>query len=449
MSAPETRSLPFSQEAEVAVISSVLLSGAEVLDEIGFPLQPESFWVRSHQIIWGAVQRVHLSGKPVDLITVTEYLQSLGRLEEVGGAYVVGKLAIAMPTAAHVEHYAQIIFDKWRLRQVIQVSHEVIQQSSSVEDVGEFVESMESRFMGISENVMEADLMREAHLRLLENLDRVGRGELLGLPTGIELLDEYLRGWVAGKMIVFAGEAGCGKTALFEQAIIHALFRGDPVLIIQKDMPVDAFYERLACRMADISVWRMEQGFCSTEEREKIAKASFDLLRLPLILKSPPSLTGAELRAMVRREKRKRGIKLVFLDHMRTLSYRTREQWQGITENSIQIRASANESQIPHIILNHINREGRKADRPRKENLKGCDQLLDDCDALILMWPTTERPKKIEGVDQVWEVAFDFAKNRGGPEALETLNFNGSRMRFEPKPPQPEEVAEPKKGKRK
>lgn len=448
MSTPETRSVPFSQESEIAVLSSILLSGADSLDQIEVPLRCESFYIRSHQIIWGAIQKIHEAGQQIDAVTVTNYLQTIKRLEEIGGAYFVSKLAGEMPTAAHVDHYAKIVFDKWRLRQAVQASTEIVQQAPSVEDVDEFIDSLEIRFLGISDST-EADLMEGAHLKLLETLDRVGRNNLLGLPTGIDLLDEYLGGWVAGKMIVFAGEAGCGKTALFEQSILASLHRGDPVMIVQKDMPVNAFYERMACRMAEVSVWRMEKGFCNTEEREKIAKASFDLLKLPLLLKSPPSLTGAELRSMVRREKRKRGIKLVFLDHMRTLSYRTREQWQGITENSLQLRASANDSEITHVILNHINREGRKGDKPRAENLKGCDQLLDDCDSLVLMWPTTERPEKVKGVDQVWEVGFDFAKNRLGPAGVESLNFNGSMMRFEPKPPPQEEVSDSRKGKKK
>ena len=112
---PEDRQPPFSESAERSVLGSVLLDDRKVLDICqDYNLAPEAFYVPSHRLIYEAMLRLQQAQKPVDMMTLPDALGD--KLDAVGGIVALHKLEEDTPTAAHCEHYLDIVTKKWRRR---------------------------------------------------------------------------------------------------------------------------------------------------------------------------------------------------------------------------------------------------------------------------------------------------------------------------------------------
>lgn len=287
------------------------------------------------------------------------------------------------------------------------------------------------KFQATMEELKHENLVEKSHAEVMELLAKIKSGQGIGnILTGIEAIDNVLQGVCPGMMDVYAAEAGCGKTSLIEMAALKFLIEGNPVLIFQRDMTPNLFYFRLACRLANVSVTEIRKyGHQNIPDVEKVEKCCEDLRKTPISLFSPDGCTGKDVRDIAA-EECKKGIKLVIVDHIRTLRHSKTTSWDGIEENSGYIRQSTNDTGIPHIVLAHVNREGAKLDRPTISHIKGGDQLKDDSDNCCVMWLPEGRPER-SSTDQNWKVSFGFDKTRWDWGGTETMNYNGRKMKFE------------------
>jgi len=99
---------PHSTEAEECVLGSCLI------DPEAFPLVAPSLWASdffhdAHRKIADAMVRVASRGMPTEFVLVCDELKEMGVLEAIGGEARIARLLTAVPTAAHVEHYAWIV----------------------------------------------------------------------------------------------------------------------------------------------------------------------------------------------------------------------------------------------------------------------------------------------------------------------------------------------------
>ena len=107
---------PHDLEAEKAVLSALLLDNLaihSVLNEI----EPEDFYHPSHQLIYQAMLDLQDENEPVDLLTLSDHLNTAKKLDRVGGLVFLAELADYEATAANVLHHAKIVRDKAVKRQ--------------------------------------------------------------------------------------------------------------------------------------------------------------------------------------------------------------------------------------------------------------------------------------------------------------------------------------------
>jgi len=114
------RSLPQSLDAEKGVLGSILLSPTTVLDEcITRQVGPKYFHLPAHALIFSALVEMQEKKKPIDLISLTQFLEDSHRLAGVGGAMAVTDLFTFVPTATNASYYLEIVREKYLLRQII------------------------------------------------------------------------------------------------------------------------------------------------------------------------------------------------------------------------------------------------------------------------------------------------------------------------------------------
>jgi len=102
---------PHNLEAEEAVIGSILIDPS-VINDVLEVLTHQDFYLKKHQYIFQAIEKLYDEVKPIDIVSVCDELKSMGRLSDVGGELEVARLAESVPTSAHALHYAQIVRDK-------------------------------------------------------------------------------------------------------------------------------------------------------------------------------------------------------------------------------------------------------------------------------------------------------------------------------------------------
>ena len=114
-------------------------------------VRTEDFYDKPHQLIFEAMVQLGEEGQPIDLVTLTSRLQDRGELEDTGGVSYLAKLAHAVPTAANVEYYAQIIEEKSMLRRLIRTATQIVSEGyTGGEDVSSLLSDAERRILEIS-----------------------------------------------------------------------------------------------------------------------------------------------------------------------------------------------------------------------------------------------------------------------------------------------------------
>lgn len=119
---------PHSIEAEQGVLGCLLLSPDPCVTESLELLHsnPEVFYDLRHQTLYATLLRMHQARMPLDLITVHQRLSNDKTFDQIGGTAYLNELQNAVPSTANFSTYANIVFEKFKLRQIIGTCSEVI-----------------------------------------------------------------------------------------------------------------------------------------------------------------------------------------------------------------------------------------------------------------------------------------------------------------------------------
>ena len=123
---------PHSLEAEQAVLGGLLLS-SRAWDAVADVITENDFYREDHRLIFRAVAELSDGAKPCDAITVTEWFESHGQVDQVDGGDYISQLASSTPSAANVRAYADIVREKSILRQLIDVGADITSGAFSLE----------------------------------------------------------------------------------------------------------------------------------------------------------------------------------------------------------------------------------------------------------------------------------------------------------------------------
>ena len=110
---------PHASEVEKAVLGALMID-KDAFMEISDRLVPESFYEPRNQMVYDAIRNLSIEDSPIDVLTVTDKLAKMGKLEEVGGPGYIAELSSRVATSANVEYHANIVAEKYLSRQMIQ-----------------------------------------------------------------------------------------------------------------------------------------------------------------------------------------------------------------------------------------------------------------------------------------------------------------------------------------
>ena len=189
------KSQPQSLEAEKAVLGCMLIDPDSAPRALHL-LTEKSFFNKNHMHVFQAILNLFEKSISIDNISVTDELEKIGKLEEVGGAYFITGLSSEAPTASNVEYYVSIIKEKEVLRSIIKSAVQMSTQAyESTEDATIILDQAEQILFNLSQDA-ERGKFKSIEPILHDVLDNWGsrkKGALIGVPTGYVDLDNLFR----------------------------------------------------------------------------------------------------------------------------------------------------------------------------------------------------------------------------------------------------------------
>jgi len=211
---------PHSTEAEQSVLGGLLLDN-EAADRIGDVLSAEDFYGEAHRLIYRHITQLVADGKPADVVTLSEALASVQKLDYVGGLAYLGALVQNVPTAANIRHYASIVRERSILRQLAATAAEIAESAYRPlgRDAKSVLDEAEAKVLHIAEQgARGAQNFQEIGKLLAQVVDRIETlynrddpSDVTGVPTGFTDLDRMTSGLQPGDLIVVAGRPSMGK----------------------------------------------------------------------------------------------------------------------------------------------------------------------------------------------------------------------------------------------
>jgi replicative DNA helicase len=424
---------PHSIEAEQCLLASMMLD-KEMIGQAIQIVERDSFYQADHQIIFDILIKLYEQNKPIDAIIVREELVKRQLLEEVGGTAYIGQLLNMVPSAAHGEHYASIVREKFLLRQLIAASNEVLRDAYSPHEKADvIVDRAEHRIFDIAEKRIGSAMqpLESVLHEVYEMIEEKGRR---GLETDFHEVDDMLNGLQNGEMIIVAARPSMGKTAM-AMNMVEAVAANHrlPCAVFSLEMSKQQLAQRMLCSRAGIDAQKVRKGMLSAEEFHKLAAVVVELSKAPIWVDDSPGLTVLELRAKARRLKRQHDIRLIMIDYMQLMDNPGVEsRQQQISEISRGIKAVARELNIPVIALSQLNRqaEGRDGHRPRMSDLRESGSIEQDADVIMLLhredYYRMQEPDFMP--DNIAEIII--AKQRNGPTGTVKLTFDNKTTTF-------------------
>lgn len=436
------RALPHSQEAERAVLGSMLIDESAVGEAIqvfrGFG--DRLFYFERHQRLYDILLKMYDESRPIEAVVVKDELLRLGVFQDLGGYDFLAGLAHAVPSALRVRHYAQIVREKALLRQLIGATHRVMETAyDDAQPAGEILDLAERELFTVTEQrvgggiFLLPDLIRE----VFEGIDARADDPhaLLGVPTGYILLDEMTAGLQRGELIIVAGRPSMGKTAFGLNVAEHMAIRENrPTLFFSLEMSRQQVAQRLLCSWARVDSHRFRRGRLNDQDMDRLRAAAGQLAGRPLIIDDSSNLSVLELRARARMAARRHKVEAIFVDYLQLLRAPGSESRQTeVAEISRGLKALAKELHVPVVAMAQLNRktEDRTGNRPRMSDLRESGAIEQDADVIMLL----HRESYYKAADQQGEedntAELIIAKQRNGPVGDVPLHFNKQWTRFD------------------
>jgi replicative DNA helicase len=429
---------PQNLDAEMAVLGSMLLD-EEAVGVSAEKLDAGCFYKDNHRKIFQAISDLYNANKAVDLITLADTLRKDGSLDEIGGASYLTSLANAVPTAANINHYANIVREKYILRTLINNSTKIITVCHESEgNIAEVVDTAEKLIFEVSDRKNQGTYLhlKEIVKESIETIDKLyqNKAHVTGIPTGYVDFDIKTAGLQPSDLIIIAGRPSMGKSAFALGIAEYAgVIEKIPTAIFSLEMSKEQLVQRMLCSHARVDAHKVRTGYLATSDWPRLTAAAGKLSEAPIFIDDTPAISVMELRARARRLKSHHGIKLIILDYMQLMrgsAMNMESRQQEISEISRSLKALARELSVPVIAISQLSRavESRTDHRPQLSDLRESGAIEQDADVVVLILreeyynPSPDN----QGIAEVI-----IAKQRNGPVGSLKLAFIKEYTRFD------------------
>ncbi len=458
----QNQEVPSNIEAEQHLLGSVLVNN-DIIDEIANIINSEKFYDPIHIKIYEVIENLNSKGMIANPITLKNYFEKNQGLDDVGGVEYLVKLTRFSSSVKQAIDYAKIVHENFVKRELIQISHNIKDETLNSEDDKSsdlIIEDAEKLLFDLAErgsfsqSFMKFNLALDQSISMAEQAMKNDQG-IVGVPTGLTDLDEKLGGLHKSDLVIIAGRPSMGKTALATNIAYHAAKNiqlkstKSSVAFFSLEMSSEQLSTRILSEQSRIKSNDIRRGKATEEELSRYIETSRDIYDLPLYIDETPAITISTLSNRARRIKRLFGLSLIVVDYiqlMRTSSKRNDGRVQEISEITQGLKALAKELGVPVLALSQLSRavEQRDDKKPQLADLRESGSIEQDADVVLFVfreeyYEEKKQPKlgsiehaewqsKMSDISGLAEILI--GKQRHGPTGNIQVEFEGMYTKF-------------------
>lgn len=437
-------SLPHNFLAEKMILSCIIFN-SDVMEITQQNLPVEAFYFKNHQELYKSLLKMDMSKLPIDIVTLTIFLQDSGSLSKIGGIKVLLDLGNQAPTFSYLNEYIRIVKEKFLKRCLIKFGYKIINSgyitNQSLENM---LTKIEQELFDLTNQVRATRSTSTAQILndlFLELKEKFLNPQLPGLPSGFFNLDELTQGFQKSDLIILAGRPSMGKTALGLNIALNCIKLSKlPILFCSLEMSKEQIFYRLLSTETGINQMKLRSGKLTQNDWIKLNKIMRILSRLPLFIDDTSNLSVQEIRSKIKTvilEQEQIGLVIIdYLQLMQSLDFKQGNRVQELSQITRSLKNLAKEFKIPIIALSQLSRnvDNRINQRPILSDLRESGSIEQDADLVLLLY----RSKLNYSIDtslQPQERASSLtdliiAKQRNGPSGTVKLNFDENQIKF-------------------
>ena len=430
------KSLPYSLEAERAVLGSLLLNDEQAQEVVRLLIKAD-FYSPAHRAIFDVIFMLLEKHKRIDLITVKDELDKRNELDVVGGLVYLISLQEDIAAIGLIDQHARIIKEKAVLRELIASATKIITNCYAQDDkaIETVLDEAEKTIFDISNKRTNNNFV-QLNIWLRKTFDHLialksNRQGVTGIPSGYEKLDDITSGFQSGDFIVLAARPSMGKTALALSMTLQAAEAGCGVGFFSLEMSAEQLTLRLLSVEAKVPHHHIRNATVSSDEWEAVTEAAAQLAQMKIFIDDSAMQSILEIRTKARKLKAEHNIQLLVIDYLQLLQANGRHEnrHQEVSAISRSLKALAKELAMPIIALSQLSRavDSRIDKRPILSDLRESGAIEQDADLIMFLYrdivynPETEDPSLSELI---------IGKQRNGPTGTVFLQYQREYTSF-------------------
>jgi replicative DNA helicase len=428
------REEPQNTDLEVAILGGILCDPL-AYDRVCDTLLPRHFYLKYHGQCFAAIMAMRADGHPIDAMGLMARLREMDVAE---GDRIVFGLIDAIPSAVNIDHHAELLVKKWRLRETIRLCREASQMAYEADATPEalriYIQDNLTALVGDSQRAIIP--IAQAMSDTLAEIQAMQDTGVMGfLPTGLTAFDEMLGGGInRGDLVIMAGRPGMGKSAIAITNILPtiAAASGQPCLVFSLEMGAQQLCKRFLARdVAD--PWTLQNRNVAGLDWENVGMVASQYSGLEIHVDDRPAATLERIAQASRRMKAEQGaIGAIVVDYLQIMGGmgdddNNRSRSLGRVANGLKNLARELDTTV--ICLSQLNRgvESRTDKRPNNSDLRESGAIEEAADIIVMLY--RDEYYNADTCDRgVAEVII--TKNRNGATGTAKLLFEPMRGRF-------------------
>lgn len=394
--------LPHNGDAERVVLGSALVDN-ECLYKIASVLTMDSFFEGRHQTIFRALFNLMEKKIPVEVYTVVEELMNLKELDNIGGVQYLRECSDMVVALSKIDTYINIVKDQATLRNMLITIRDIDSRyrNEEIDDVNTFIQQSQEAFgdavkqRRISGFKSAEEVSKEVKMQL-DNAQNLSRGDVYGLSTGFDRLDDKTQGFQRGGLYIVAARPSVGKTALALNFAYRAATRsGVPVAIFSLEMPSDQLIKRLVANESYVNLKDIMSGNVQGADKAKVAEGIRHVANAPIFIDDSSSNTILDIVAKCRKLQAEHpDLGLVVIDYLGLVTGASGgkgsqdSRQEEVRKISLALKGLARDLDLPVIALSQLSRkvEDRDTKRPMLSDLRDSGNIEQDADCVMLLY---------------------------------------------------------------
>lgn len=386
---------PFSQEAEEAVIGSVLLDPYCFL-EVASQLDARDFFMLRHSVIWQAIDRVYQDKMPIEMLTVADRLEASGDLETIGGRAYIVQLVNNTPTSIHASVYATMVKRTAIRRRMMVATDEMrktaMDENLNIHDVQALCDAV---WLKVASETTESQgaWISDVISELYDEVEQLIQHEkaFSGIATGLRDLDALMGGIEADTLTIVAARPGMGKSALMDNIALNMAQSGIPIFYATSERSRKQVVRRMASVVTGINSMKLKTGQLSPQEIARFTATVGTISELPIYIDDKPMPTPRDIFHQAKWMVERYGAKAILFDGM----YRAktgvndfdRDNHKKYGEIALQLK-TISRSLCPVVATHQLSRgvEQRQDKRPKMSDLRESGRIEEEADKILFLY---------------------------------------------------------------